>query len=200
MCLVAAGRPVDEIFDFVPVQHLDGLRAAATGAHEHANLVTRRDRMGTQKNVPASEQQVGPHDLLWFTACLGRRAPCCCYVVALHGLASLARSLLPHVSASGARQPIFCALPRLTLTLNCLLQARYVCWATGQDCTRLRFHCLLRPDIDLSPQAFADGKLPPGLLAQHFVRLDQAEIQVRHTSMRAAAAHQGWLGLLSTQS
>lgn len=108
----AAGRPVDEIFDFVPVQHLDGLRAAATGAHEHANLVTRRDRMGTQKNVPASEQQ-----------------------------------------------------------------ARYVCWATGQDCTRLRFHCLLRPDIDLSPQAFADGKLPPGLLAQHFVRLDQAEIQ-----------------------
>ena len=91
-------------------------------------------------------------------------------------------------------------MPRLTLTPDCLLQARYVCWATGQDCTRLRFHCLLRPDIDLSPQAFADGKLPPGLLAQHFVRLDQAETQVRHSSVRAAALHQGRLGLLSIQS
>ena len=64
VCLVAAGCPVDEIFDFVPVQRVDGLRAAASGAHQHANLVTRRDRIGTQKDVPASEQQVGPHDLL----------------------------------------------------------------------------------------------------------------------------------------
>ena len=136
--------------------------------------------------------------------CLGRPATCCCCVVALRcteaGCQTCPVVPLLRCQLQEAGQPAFAPCPGLTLTPDRLLQARCVCWATGQDCTRLRFHCLLRPDIDLSPQAFADGKLPPGLLAQHFVRLDQAEIQVRHSSTTASALHEGRLGLLSTKS
>jgi SWI/SNF related-matrix-associated actin-dependent regulator of chromatin subfamily C len=39
------------------------------------------------------------------------------------------------------------------------------------DCTPLRYHCTKVPGVDLCPQAFAEGRFPPGCCAADFVRL-----------------------------
>lgn len=46
------------------------------------------------------------------------------------------------------------------------------------DCTALRYHCTTIPDVDLCPQAFAEGRFPPGTSAKDFVRIDQSAAQV----------------------
>jgi hypothetical protein len=40
------------------------------------------------------------------------------------------------------------------------------------DCSELRYHCTRFPDIDLCPQAYAEGRFPPGCSAKDFVRID----------------------------
>jgi len=40
------------------------------------------------------------------------------------------------------------------------------------DCTSLRYHCTRHPDVDLCPEAFADGRFPPGCTGRDFVRLE----------------------------
>ncbi len=57
-------------------------------------------------------------------------------------------------------------------------QVKYLCNATGEDCSACRYHCTRMPDVDLSPAAYADGKFPPGCSSKDFVRIDQAEFQV----------------------
>ena len=51
-------------------------------------------------------------------------------------------------------------------------QRRFTCAATGADCTALRYHCTRRPDVDLCPAAFAEGRFPAGTCARDFVRMD----------------------------
>jgi SWI/SNF related-matrix-associated actin-dependent regulator of chromatin subfamily C len=53
------------------------------------------------------------------------------------------------------------------------------------NCTACRWHCTKYPDIDLCPQAFAEGRFPPGTAAKDFVRIDGA-------SAAAGAAAGGW--------
>ena len=57
-------------------------------------------------------------------------------------------------------------------------QVKYICNATGEECSACRYHCTRMPDVDLSPAAYADGKFPPGCSSKDFVRIDQAELQV----------------------
>ena len=40
------------------------------------------------------------------------------------------------------------------------------------DCTACRFHCKKLPDIDLCPQAFAEGRFPPGTCSKDFIKID----------------------------
>lgn len=40
------------------------------------------------------------------------------------------------------------------------------------DCTALRYHCTKAPGVDLCPQAYAEGRFPPGCSAADFVRLE----------------------------
>lgn len=40
------------------------------------------------------------------------------------------------------------------------------------DCTACRFHCSKLPDIDLCPQAFAEGRFPPGTCSKDFIKID----------------------------
>ena len=40
-----------------------------------------------------------------------------------------------------------------------------------EDCTELRYHCTKLPDVDLCPQAYADGRFPPGCSSKDFVRV-----------------------------
>ncbi|GMH38909.1 hypothetical protein BSKO_06807 [Bryopsis sp. KO-2023] len=42
------------------------------------------------------------------------------------------------------------------------------------DCTAVRYHCVTIPDVDLCPQAYAEGRFPPGTSAKDFIRLDQS--------------------------
>ncbi len=42
----------------------------------------------------------------------------------------------------------------------------------GVDCTAVRYHCTKRPDVDLCPAAFAEGRFPAGTCAADFVRID----------------------------
>lgn len=49
------------------------------------------------------------------------------------------------------------------------------CNATGVDLTnRARYHCVhqAHPDVDISPEAYAEGKFPPGLSSADFVRVE----------------------------
>ncbi|PSC72177.1 swi snf complex [Micractinium conductrix] len=45
----------------------------------------------------------------------------------------------------------------------------------GTLCTPLRHHCLKKPDLDLCPTCFKEGKFPPGMSARDFVRLEAAD-------------------------
>ncbi|KAL0051641.1 hypothetical protein WJX82_011053 [Trebouxia sp. C0006] len=58
-------------------------------------------------------------------------------------------------------------------------QVKYICNATGEDCSACRYHCTRMPDVDLSPAAYADGRFPPGCSSKDFVRIDQAELQAQ---------------------
>ena len=52
-------------------------------------------------------------------------------------------------------------------------QARFFCNAMPWvDCTALRYHCTRLPDVDLCPQAFAEGRFPPGCTAKDFIRME----------------------------
>lgn len=52
-------------------------------------------------------------------------------------------------------------------------KSQYYCNAMPWvDCTELRYHCTKYPDVDLCPQAFAEGRFPPGCSAKDFVRID----------------------------
>ena len=63
------------------------------------------------------------------------------------------------------------------------VQARFFCNAMPWvECTPLRYHCTKIPDVDLCPEAFADGRLPPGCTAADFIRIDQCEMQVTQPS------------------
>ena len=55
------------------------------------------------------------------------------------------------------------------------MQARYFCNAMPWvDCTALRYHCTKLPDVDLCPEAYAEGRFPPGCTARDFIKLDGA--------------------------
>ena len=55
------------------------------------------------------------------------------------------------------------------------MQPRYFCNAMPWvDCTALRYHCTKLPDIDLCPEAYAEGRFPPGCTARDFIKLDGA--------------------------
>jgi hypothetical protein len=54
-----------------------------------------------------------------------------------------------------------------------MLQARFFCNAMPWvDCTALRYHCTKMPDVDLCPEAFAEGRFPPGCTAKDFIRIE----------------------------
>ncbi|KAK9813885.1 hypothetical protein WJX73_003291 [Symbiochloris irregularis] len=56
--------------------------------------------------------------------------------------------------------------------------ARYRCSAMPWvDCTACRYHCTKVPDVDLCPQAFAEGRFPAGCSANDFIRVDQQGTQ-----------------------
>ena len=67
-----------------------------------------------------------------------------------------------------------------------LVQVRFFCNAMPWvDCTALRYHCTKLPDVDLCPEAFADGRFPPGCTARDFVKIDGARTpQVSDLSSR----------------
>eukprot|EP00803_Ostreobium_quekettii_P007065 evm.model.scf_1407.2 EVM.evm.TU.scf_1407.2 scf_1407:7799-21268(+) len=46
------------------------------------------------------------------------------------------------------------------------------------DCTTLRYHCTALPNVDLCPQAYAEGRFPPGTSAKDFVRIEQDNEEV----------------------
>ncbi|CAL8469788.1 g9330 [Coccomyxa elongata] len=55
-------------------------------------------------------------------------------------------------------------------------EARFFCNAMPWvDCTTLRYHCTKMPDVDLCPEAFAEGRFPPGCTARDFIRIDAAQ-------------------------
>ena len=55
------------------------------------------------------------------------------------------------------------------------MQARFFCNAMPWvDCTALRYHCTKLPDVDLCPEAYAEGRFPPGCTARDFIKLDGA--------------------------
>lgn len=57
------------------------------------------------------------------------------------------------------------------------------------DCSELRYHCLKYPDIDLCPEAFAEGRFPPGCSGKDFVRIDRKTTGV---SARQCVCSDGW--------
>lgn len=60
-----------------------------------------------------------------------------------------------------------------------LPQAQFYCNAMPWvDCTAVRYHCTRMPDIDLCPEAFAEGRFPPGCTAADFVRIDASDAKV----------------------
>ena len=40
-----------------------------------------------------------------------------------------------------------------------------------------RYHCLKYPDVDLCPEAYAEGRFPPGCTSRDFVRIDRKALQ-----------------------
>ena len=63
----------------------------------------------------------------------------------------------------------------------CGVQARFFCNAMPWvDCTTLRYHCTKLPDIDLCPEAYADGRFPPGCTARDFIKIDGARAPPVH--------------------
>lgn len=67
---------------------------------------------------------------------------------------------------------------------------RYHCNALPWvDCTALRYHCTKVPGVDLCPQAFAEGRFPPGCNECDFVRLEGG---ADHNAPDAAAAASKW--------
>eukprot|EP00884_Botryococcus_braunii_P007967 jgi/Botrbrau1/17171/Bobra.0157s0063.1 len=57
-------------------------------------------------------------------------------------------------------------------------QPKFFCNAMPwMECTQSRYHCVKEPDIDLCPQAFAEGRFPPGCSAKDFIKIDQPENQ-----------------------
>ncbi|KAF5836213.1 hypothetical protein DUNSADRAFT_6279, partial [Dunaliella salina] len=40
------------------------------------------------------------------------------------------------------------------------------------DCTALRYHCIKHPEVNLCPEAFAQGLFPAGCSSKDFVRID----------------------------
>lgn len=40
------------------------------------------------------------------------------------------------------------------------------------ECTALRYHCTRHPDINLCPDAYAEGRFPPGCSSRDFIRLE----------------------------
>lgn len=66
------------------------------------------------------------------------------------------------------------------------MQARFYCNAMPWvDCTVVRYHCTRLPDVDLCPEAFAEGRFPPGCTAADFVRIDAADPKVPTTCSSA---------------
>ena len=63
------------------------------------------------------------------------------------------------------------------------VQARFFCNAMPWvDCTALRYHCTKMPDVDLCPEAYAEGRFPPGCSAKDFIRIDASKPPpVQHT-------------------
>lgn len=54
---------------------------------------------------------------------------------------------------------------------------RFFCNALPHvDCTALRYHCTKFPDVDLCPQAFAEGRFPPGCSSKDFIRLTATDV------------------------
>ncbi|EFN54822.1 hypothetical protein CHLNCDRAFT_134832 [Chlorella variabilis] len=45
----------------------------------------------------------------------------------------------------------------------------------GTLCTQLRHHCLKKPDLDLCPKCFKEGKFPAGMSVKDFIRLAAAD-------------------------
>lgn len=58
----------------------------------------------------------------------------------------------------------------------------YCCAMPWVDCSELRYHCIKYPDIDLCPEAFAEGRFPPGCSGKDFVRIDRRTSGVSHES------------------
>ena len=59
-------------------------------------------------------------------------------------------------------------------------QVRFFCNAMPWvDCTTCRYHCTKLPDVDLCPDAFAEGRFPPGCSGRDFIRIDQQATPVR---------------------
>lgn len=59
-------------------------------------------------------------------------------------------------------------------------QARFFCNAMPWvDCTACRYHCTKMPDVDLCPEAFAEGRFPPGCSGKDFIRIDQPHLQMQ---------------------
>ena len=69
-----------------------------------------------------------------------------------------------------------CALASFRLESMTTLAAgrrRFFCSAMPYvECTQLRYHCTKVPGVDLCPQAYAEGRFPPGCSAADFVRLE----------------------------
>ena len=127
-----------------------GLTAAAGGAKTLA-LVTRRDVYGrVPSEAPVREVRLPPQP-------------------------GIGGSMSSTVAAAHAG----CEMPRRLTGSAGGVQARFFCNAMPWvECTPLRYHCTKIPDVDLCPEAFADGRFPPGCTAADFICIDQSEMQV----------------------
>jgi SWI/SNF related-matrix-associated actin-dependent regulator of chromatin subfamily C len=61
------------------------------------------------------------------------------------------------------------------------------------DCTARRYHCIRHPDVNLCPQAFAEGRFPPGISARDFILIDATgSIAARASGAPISVGDDGW--------
>ena len=71
--------------------------------------------------------------------------------------------------------PVYPSSGAFFVALNLdVVQGRYFCTVMPEvECTELRYHCTKVLDLDLCPEAWANGQIPLGLTANDFVRIDR---------------------------
>ncbi|GBF90677.1 hypothetical protein Rsub_02976 [Raphidocelis subcapitata] len=134
-----------------------GTRLAPSTAGARARLPPGVTLSGRSSALQARTQKGGSAAALLQlrtpTTAEGVAAACGGGTLPMTGRDSRAGRLEPITSLAGDRRFFCAAMP----------------WV---DCTALRYHCTKTPGVDLCPQAYAEGRFPPGTAASDFVRLE----------------------------